>query len=84
MAPTATMGLAATFSKEDARQNGIVIAREDRSHGIDVALQPFINIDRDITFRRGYNTFGEDPLLTGQIGAAEIRGIQSLGVMCNG
>jgi beta-glucosidase len=81
MALTATMGLAATFSREDARQNGLVIAREARSHGIDVALEPFINIDRDVTFRRGFNTFGEDPLLTGQIGAAEIRGIQSLGVM---
>lgn len=81
MAPTATMGLAATFSAEDARQNGIVIAREAISHGIDVVLEPFINIDRDVTFRRAYNTFGEDPLLSGEIAAAEIRGIQGLGVM---
>ncbi len=81
MALTATMGLAATFSIEDARQNGLVIARLAKSHGIDVVLEPFINIDRDVTFRRGYNTFGEDPLLSGQIGAAEIRGIQSLGIM---
>ncbi|MHB8302349.1 MAG: beta-glucosidase family protein [Acidobacteriaceae bacterium] len=78
---TATMGLAATFSREDARQNGIVIARDARSLGIDVVLQPFINMDRDMNFKRGYNTFGEDPLLTGQIGAAEIRGVQSQGVM---
>jgi beta-glucosidase len=81
MAPTATMGLAATFSTKDALQNGLMIARMARSRGIDVVLEPFINIDRDITFRRGYNTFGEDPLLTGEIGAAEIRGVQSLGVM---
>lgn len=81
MAPTATMGLAATFSTEDARKNGLVIARIAESHGIDVVLEPFINIDRDITFRRSYNTFGEDPLLSGEIGAAEIRGIQSLGIM---
>lgn len=81
MALTATMGLAATFSTRDARQNGLVIAREAKSHGIDVVLQPFINIDRDVTFRRGYNTFGEDPLLTGEVGAAEIRGIQSLGIL---
>jgi beta-glucosidase len=78
---TATMGLAATFSREDARQNGIVIARDARSLGIDVVLQPFINIDRDLTFDRGYNTFGEDPLLAGQIAAAEIRGIQSEGIL---
>src|ERR1019366_6115343 len=54
---------------------------EDRSLGIDVSLQPFVNIDRDLEFGRGYNTFGEDPFLTSQIGAAEIRGIQSQHVM---
>ena len=80
-AETATMGVAATFSLKDAEANGVVIGREARSLGIDVALQPFINIDRDITFARGYNTFGEDPFLTGMIGAAEIRGIQSQDVM---
>jgi beta-glucosidase len=78
---TATMGVAATFSIKDARLNGIVIGREDRALGIDVSLQPFVNIDRDLEFDRGYNTFGEDPFLTGQIGAAEIRGIQSQHVM---
>jgi beta-glucosidase len=80
-APTSTMGLAATFSREDAEQNGVVIGRDARALGIDVVLQPFINIDRDITFGRGYNTFGEDPVLTGQIGAALVRGAQSQGVM---
>lgn len=78
---TATMGVAATFSIEDAEQNGVVIGREARALGIDVALQPFVNIDRDLEFARGYNTFGEDPFLTGQMGAAEIRGIQSQHVM---
>jgi len=80
-APTATMGLAATFSREDAKQNGVLVGREARAHGIDVVLQPFINIDRDVMYSRGYNTYGEDPLLTGQIGAAFIRGVQGLGVM---
>lgn len=80
-AETATMGVAATFSTEDAEANGVLIGRDARSLGIDVVLQPFINIDRDIAFARSYNTFGEDPLLTGAIGAAEIRGIQSQDVM---
>jgi beta-glucosidase len=80
-AETATMGVAATFSTKDAEANGAVIGREARSLGIDVVLQPFINLDRDITFTRGYNTFGEDPFLTGAMGAAEIRGAQSQDVM---
>ncbi len=80
-AETATMGLAATFSQADALANGQVVAREAKSLGIDVVLQPFINIDRDITFSRGYNTYGEDPVLTGDIAAAFIRGVQGEDVM---
>jgi beta-glucosidase len=80
-AETATMGVAATFSVKDAEANGVVIGREARALGIDVSLQPFVNIVRDPEFQRGYNTFGEDPFLTGQMGAAEIRGIQSQHVM---
>ncbi|KAA6465507.1 beta-glucosidase [Acidobacteria bacterium AB60] len=78
---TATMGVAATFSVKDAEDNGVVIGREDRALGIDVSLQPFVNIDRDLEFGRGYNTFGEDPYLTSVMGAAEIKGIQSQHVM---
>jgi beta-glucosidase len=80
-AETATMGLAATFSTKDAEENGKVVAREAKSLGIDVVLEPFINIDRDITFARGYNTYGEDPVLTGLMGAGFIRGVQGQGVM---
>ena len=80
-AETCTMGLAATFSVTDAEDNGVVIGREAKSLGIDVVLEPFINIDRDITFGRGYNTYGEDPVLTGAMGAGLIRGIQSQDVM---
>ena len=78
---TATICVAATFSLKDAEDNGIVIGREDRALGIDVSLQPFVNIDRDLEFGRGYNTFGEDPFLSAQMGAAEIKGIQSQHVM---
>lgn len=80
-AETATMGVAATFDVALARENGVVIGREARALGIDVALQPYVNIDRDLTFKRAYNTFGEDPLLTSLMGAAEIQGIQSQHVM---
>ncbi len=78
---TCTMGLAATFSRRDAYRNGLVVGRDARALGIQVALQPFINLMRDPAWVRAYNTYGEDPLLTGEIGAAVIRGIQSQGVM---
>ncbi len=78
---TATMGVAATFSVKDAEDNGIVIGREDRALGIDVSLQPFVNMVRDLEFGRAYNTFGEDPFLTAQMGVAEVKGIQAQHVM---
>jgi beta-glucosidase len=78
---TATMGVAATFSRKDAEDNGLVIGREDRALGIDVSLQPFVNIARDLEFGRAYNTFGEDPYLTSEMGVAEVKGIQSQHVM---
>ncbi len=80
-AETATMGVAATFSAKDAEANGVVIGSADRALGIDVSLQPFVNIDRDLEFGRGFNTFGEDPYLTGVMGVGEIKGIQSQHVM---
>ncbi len=79
---TSTMGVAATFSRADAYQNGVAIGRDARALGQeDVVLEPFVNIDRDPANGRGWNTFGEDPLLTGTIGAGEISGIQSQGTL---
>src|ERR1019366_8519517 len=80
-AETATMGMAATFSVKTVQQNGEVIGREERSLGIDVALQPFVNMVRDLEFERAFNTFGEDPFLTSQMAVAETKGIQSQHVM---
>jgi beta-glucosidase len=80
-APTGTMGLGATFSREDARLNGVVIGRDALAAGVNISLQPFINIMRDPVWSRAYDLFGEDPLFVGAIGAAQIEGIQSQGVM---
>jgi beta-glucosidase len=80
---TDTMGVAASFSRTVAHENGTVIGRDARALGQDVTLEPFINIDRDTDGTRGWNTFGEDPLLTGVIGASEITGIQGQRVMAD-
>ena len=78
---TGTMGVAATFSQRDAYLNGAVIGRDARALGVNVVLEPFVNIDRDPIWGRAFNTFGEDPLLAGQTGAGEISGIQGQGTM---
>jgi beta-glucosidase len=80
-APPATMALAATFSRVDATTIGAMVGQNARARGIDVILQPYINLYRDPTFNRAYNTYGEDPLLTGEIGAAFVDGAQQQGVM---
>jgi beta-glucosidase len=78
---TSTMGVAATWDESAARSNGVVIGKDAKALGQDVMLEPFVNIDRDPAGGRTWNTFGEDPLLTGAMGAQEIEGIQSQGVM---
>lgn len=76
-----TLSLAATFSADDAQATGALIGRDARALGVDVILQPYINIYRDPTFERAYNTYGEDPALTGTIGARFVRGAQAQNVM---
>ncbi len=76
-----TLALASTFSITDAEANGALIGRDARALGIDVILQPYINIYRDPGFERAYNTLGEDPVLTGTLAAHFVRGAQASGVM---
>src|SRR6202051_673163 len=76
-----TLSMAATFSRRDAEATGALIGRDARALGVDVILQPFINLYRDPTFERAYNTFGEDPVLTGALAAEFVRGAQAQNVM---
>lgn len=76
-----TLTVAATFSREEAAANGAVIGRDARALGIDVILEPYINMYRDPTFERAYNTLGEDPVLTGTLAAHFVVAAQAEGVM---
>ncbi|HYK99809.1 MAG TPA: family 16 glycoside hydrolase, partial [Steroidobacteraceae bacterium] len=77
----ATLSMASTFSADDAEATGALIGRDARALGIDVILQPYINLYRDPTFERAYNTLGEDPVLTGTLAAGFVRGAQTQNVM---
>jgi len=53
-----------------------VVAREANARGVDMLLTPVINLGRDPRWGRIEETFGEDPYLVGQMGVAEVRGLQ--------
>lgn len=74
--PTA-VGQAATWNRELIRQVGSAIAREARATGASILLAPMINIKRFPLNGRNYETFSEDPLLTGEMATAFINGAQS-------
>ncbi|GGZ42342.1 beta-glucosidase family protein [Streptomyces poonensis] len=73
--------LASAFDPELARRYGQVIGREGRALGQDVLLSPMVNLIRTPYAGRNFETFGEDPLLSGDLVAAEIRGIQGEGLI---
>ncbi|WP_041993587.1 glycoside hydrolase family 3 C-terminal domain-containing protein [Streptomyces sp. AcH 505] len=75
--PTA---VGAAWDDELATALGALLAAEARRKSIDVLLAPTLNLHRSPLGGRHFECFSEDPLLTGRIGAALIRGIQSGGV----
>ena len=74
----AAMG--ATFDPELIGEVGRALARETRFKGADVLLAPTVNIPRVPVAGRNFECFSEDPLLSGLLAAAYIRGLQAEGV----
>jgi beta-glucosidase len=83
------IGLAATWDEDLMRRVGDVVATEARAKfnarpkgagsGLFEGLtiwSPNINIFRDPRWGRGQETYGEDPVLTGRLATAFIRGLQ--------
>ncbi|MGW0872835.1 beta-glucosidase H [Streptomyces sp. NPDC002740] len=68
--------LAATFDTELAQEYGRAIGAEARAKGWNVLLGPTVDIDRDPRNGREAESYGEDPLVNGLIGAAVTRGFQ--------
>ena len=72
--------LAATWDVQRIQRIGRLLAGEARRKGVDVVLAPTVNLHRTPYGGRHFECFSEDPLLTGVIGAAYVRGLQSGGV----
>jgi beta-glucosidase len=77
----APVAVAASWDTALAREYGAVVADEEWAKGANVDLGPTVNIVRDPRWGRAFETYGEDPYLAGQVGAAEIRGVQGQGAL---
>lgn len=72
--------LACTFNEALVEELYKALGAEMREKGTDVLLAPGINIHRNPLCGRNFEYYSEDPLVTGKIAAAAVRGLQSNGV----
>lgn len=74
------VALGATWDPDLVEQVGAAIADEALANGVGVVLGPGVNIKRTPLCGRNFEYFAEDPLISGVLGAALVKGIQSRGV----
>ncbi len=77
--PIGTM-LASSWNEDVMYEVGKAAATELLEQGMGIWLAPGMNIHRNPLCGRNFEYFSEDPFVTGKIAAAEVKGIQSMGV----
>lgn len=77
--PNGTL-LASTFNRELMTELFSYMGLEMHANQVDCLLGPGMNIHRHPLNGRNFEYFSEDPLLTGEIAAAELRGLHTAGV----
>jgi beta-glucosidase len=70
------IGQASTWNPKLLEQMGEVMGREVRLQGAQIGYGPVLDIARDPRWSRVEETMGEDPYLSGTLGAAIVKGMQ--------
>ncbi len=77
--PTAA-ALACSWDRELMYKLGSALARECLAGGVSILLGPGVNIKRSPLCGRNFEYYSEDPLLSGELAAGFIKGLQDKGV----
>jgi beta-glucosidase len=77
--PNATL-IAQHWNTATAAEAGTLLADEATAQGVHVVLGPTVNLHRTPLGGRLFEAFSEDPLLTGALAVAYIKGLQDKGV----
>jgi beta-glucosidase len=72
--------MASTWNADLMEKVGETIGNECNHYGVDVILGPGVDGKRSPLGGRNFEYYSEDPYLTGKMGAAFVRGVQSRGV----